>query len=130
MKDHGISPPATSLPANWTSVLLGGVGLLGILPLFLNHYMTKDRKMTKLEKACVAFVIALSERLQETEKRNADLSKELGESVSKERHDALTRRAEELDRNLTAMTDRAERAEAKLAEVPAAAPTTRGSRGR
>lgn len=121
-KDHGISPPATSLPANWmSSVALGGMALMGILPLFLNNYL-KGRKMTKLEKACVAIVIAFGEKVQELEERNETLTKELGESLSKKQREALEKQFNDLERAFVEMRERAERAEAKLAATPAAAP--------
>lgn len=118
MKSSPVSPPATGSVPSWAGIL-PVMGLLGAaLPLFLTRYM-KDRKMTKLEKACVSLVIALGEKLEESERRNEQLTKELGESASKKQYEDLVRRADDLEGRLAEMTGRAERAEAKPA-TPAA----------
>ena len=88
--------------------------------------------MTKLEKACVAFVIAIGEKVEDLEKRNARLTRELGESISKTQFDSLQQRAEELERKVADITTRAERAEKKVIdlEVAAAAAAASKRRGR
>ena len=70
-------------------LMMGGVGVMGALMMGL--FAQKDKKMTKLEKACVAVVIALGEKLEELEKRNSQLTKELGESVSEKSYKELQR---------------------------------------
>ena len=129
MKDLPIMPRTVTPPFDWKTGVwpLLGAGIIGYLAMGL---FQKDGKMTKLEKACVALLIALGEKVEDLEKRNARLMKDLGESVSKKQHEELGRRAEELERKIADITTRAERAEKKVIEleVVAAAPKRRASR--
>ena len=130
MKDLPIVPRAVAAPFDWKSSmwpLMAGAGVLGYLMMGL---LQKDRKMTKLEKACVAFVIAIGEKVEELEKINARLTRDLGESISKKQHEELEQRAEELERKVADITTRAERAEKKVIELEVAAAAAAASKRR
>lgn len=76
MKDLGIA-----VPPNIAAWGLGGIlGLAGYA--LFSHYL-KDKKMTKLEKAFMALLMALGEKIEALQKDNDDLYKRLGECVPK-----------------------------------------------
>jgi septal ring factor EnvC (AmiA/AmiB activator) len=94
------------------SIAVAGVGVLGYLMMGLYG---KKGKMTKLEKACVAFVIAVSEKVEELVKRNAQLEETV---ASTDRKLADTQeRVHRLAAELRDATDRANRAEARVEEL-------------
>lgn len=70
--------------------------------------LTKEKKMTKLEKACLDFALALTERAQE-------LQKKLDEVVK--RRDDLELELANAERLLAEEKRRADDAEAKVAEA-------------
>lgn len=106
MKANPLAPAGGVAPANWMTGALAGALIGGgalIAAMYGMGLFGKDRKMTKLEKAFVSLVIALGEKLEETEKRRNDLSETLAET----------------DRKLVAETRRAESAEAKVGQAEA-----------
>jgi len=133
-----VNLPEPPLPFDWKAggwpLLAGGIGVVGALIYHL--YGMKDKKMTKFEKACVAFVVALSEKTEELEKRRADLAEQLAESDRKRiemerklaeserrlddetaRRAALADQLAESARKLDDETARADRAEARVREL-------------
>jgi hypothetical protein len=112
---------------NWQSSLLpfilGGAGIMGLLG--YAGLFQKDKEMTKLEKACVALLVALGEKVEELEKRNADLAEKLAAGPSKAEFERMERRAAEQDAKLAEAVERAERAEAALAAVQTPAPAAK-----
>lgn len=95
-------PPAFDWKAGGWPLLAaaGGIGMLGVLGYAMGMF-GKDEKMTKLEKACVAVLVALGEKVEELEKEKSRLVKEVADA----------------DRKLVAETHRAENAEAQLMEA-------------
>jgi len=113
--------PSPGPASTWlTPFLLGGIGIGGALAWwFIQH--NKDKKMTKLEKACVAFVIAIGERVEELEKRNAELTKDLNERPTKSQLKQAEDHAGEMIKKLSEAEERAKRAESALALLKATA---------
>jgi chromosome segregation ATPase len=87
--------------------LIGGAALYGILGMWMYG---KRGKMTKLEKAFTALVIALGEKVEELEKRVAELTDEINKSPKSWQLDKERKRADEAE-------VRAERAETRLKEL-------------
>jgi|GEM_PF-2737181 len=118
----------TTARVDWPSIpsvaAVAGVGVLGYLMMGL--YDRKKGKMTKLEKAYVALVIALGEKVEDLVKRNAQLDEILADTDRK-LVDAQ-KRVDRLAAELREASERANRAEASLAELQASASSKRRSR--
>lgn len=129
MKANPIKAPST-LGTDWMSgalpgLLLGGAGIMA-LAYGMGLFGKDKKKMTKLEKACIAFVEAICERVQELEKQKADLEERLVEADRKlgdEKLDAKKKlgieisRTEEATKQLDIADARIRELEAKVTEL-------------
>lgn len=127
----GTSAPSKLTPGNWlTPVLAGGYALMATM-IGMGFLGKGRKKMTKLERACIAFVVAVGEKVEELEKRNNHLQTTLDESDRKlsdqslradraeaELEDARGRLAEK-DRLLEVAYDQIRKAEARVEELSA-----------
>lgn len=126
MKANPIALPS-GLPANWlTTGLAAAIGGVGVMAALYMGLLGKGKKMTKLEKACVAVLVALGEKVEELEKEKSRLSKEVAETDRKrfaeaERASRAEAKAEQAENRVTETIQRVDAAEVRLREVEAAA---------
>jgi chromosome segregation ATPase len=122
MKDLPLKAPLMNIPAGmWpliTGVGAGVGGLVGALGYAYGALVERREKMTKFEKAALAFVAVLIEKFDEMEKQRRDLTSRLTETESKLVEE--TKRADQAE-------GRAERAQAQLREVMAQITTLEAS---
>jgi chromosome segregation ATPase len=113
--------PLMNIPAGmWP--LVSGAGIGAIAGYLYGALALKGDRMTRLEKTCIAFVGALCEKLEETQRHTAQLLKSLTETEKKLADEtARADRAEGDLRNVRSEIERLEKSitemEGKLADV-------------
>lgn len=84
---------ATGLAAGWSSYVLGGAAMLGVIGMIMMQLKEKEPKMTKLEKTALAMLAALVEKCEAYEKE-MEAHKTVTNSLREHETDALKKLAD------------------------------------